>query len=118
LARDAGFAGFEAADRIVAEHSRHADARLPDDNLASFSDDLAQCASLVHLPARLHRLPGNAGTIVGNDTIADHPQAGHLEFGRKLSRGHIDPLEYRKKNAATVAAIRLAAAPMQTPYPS
>jgi hypothetical protein len=80
------------ADRDFRLHNaglRHSDTRLPDDDLAPLSDDFAQRAGPVDLPERLHRLPGNAGTIVGNDSIADHPEAGHLEFGRKLSGGHV-----------------------------
>jgi hypothetical protein len=69
--------------------SRNADTGLPNDFFAPFSDDFAQRAGPVDLPARLHRLPGNAWTIVGNDSIANHPEAAHLELGRKLSGSHV-----------------------------
>jgi hypothetical protein len=70
--------------------SHHADAHLPDDCRAPFLDDLAQRAGPVDVPARHHRPPGNARTIVGNDSIADYPEAAHLEFGRKFSGCHVE----------------------------
>jgi hypothetical protein len=69
--------------------SRHADTRSPDHFLAPFSDDFAQRAGSVDMPAPHHRLPGNARTIIGKDSIADYAEAGRLEFGRKFSGGHL-----------------------------
>src|ERR1700722_1489543 len=68
---------------------RHTDAPLSNDHLAPFSYDFAQRAGPVDLPPRHHGLPSNARTIVRNDLIANHPEAAHLEFGRKLSGSHV-----------------------------
>ena len=57
---------------------RQTDAYLPDDYRTPFSDDLAQRAGPIDLPARHHRLPGEARTIIGNDLIACHTEAAHL----------------------------------------
>jgi hypothetical protein len=52
--------------------SRRADTHLPDNFATPFSDDFAQCAGPINLPARHHRPPGNTRTIVGNNSIADY----------------------------------------------
>jgi hypothetical protein len=51
--------------------SRRADTYLPDDFVTPFSDDFAQCAGPISLSARHHRPPGDARTIVGNNSIAN-----------------------------------------------
>src|SRR5580658_10289320 len=77
------------SDSVRLAGLRRTDVHLPDDFVTPFSHDLAQRPHPVHSPLRLHWLPGNARTIVGNDTIADHPEAGHFEFGRKLTGSHV-----------------------------
>jgi hypothetical protein len=91
--------------RLFALH--HADAGLPDDYRAPATDDFAQRAGPVDLPALRHRLPGHAGTIVRNNSIADHLEAGDLEFSRKLSGGHValQPSMFSPRGAATVSAL-------------
>jgi hypothetical protein len=71
---------------VLASH--HADARLPNDYGAPSADDVAQRAGPVDLPAIRHGLPREARAIVRNDLIADHSEAAHLEFGRKLRGCH------------------------------
>jgi hypothetical protein len=79
----------EAAPATTVTYLWHADTRSPDHFLAPFSDDFAQCAGPVDMPALHHRLPGNARTIIGNDSIAGYAEAVCLEFGRKFSGGHL-----------------------------
>jgi hypothetical protein len=69
---------------------RNGDTGLPDDYLAPFSDDFAERAGPVDMPSLDNRLPGNARTIIRDDSIADYPEAGNFEFGRKLSGSHGD----------------------------
>jgi hypothetical protein len=68
---------------------RRADTYLSDDFVTAFSDNFAQCASSINLSARHHRLPGNAGAIVGNDPIANQPKVARLELSDELSGSHV-----------------------------
>jgi hypothetical protein len=67
---------------------RRADTYLPDNFVTPFSYHFAQCAGSINLPARYDRLPGNARTILGNDSITNHPEVARLEFGCELSGSH------------------------------
>jgi hypothetical protein len=58
--------------------SHHTDAHLSDDHRAPAPDDLAQRADPVDLPALRRRLPRDTRTVLGNDSVADHPQAAYL----------------------------------------
>jgi hypothetical protein len=55
------------------KRSRRTDAYSPDDFVTPFSDGSAECASPIDLHAPRHRLPRHTRTIVGNDSIANHP---------------------------------------------
>jgi hypothetical protein len=61
----------------------------PDDFVTPFSDGSAECASPIDLAARCHWFPSDTRTIVGNDSIANHPEAARPEFGRKFRRSHL-----------------------------
>jgi hypothetical protein len=63
-----------------------------DDFVTPFSDHFAQRTGPINLPVQHYRLPGNARTIVGNDSIADHPEIARLEFAIELSGCHASTL--------------------------
>jgi hypothetical protein len=60
-----------------------------DDFVTPFSDHFAQRAGPINLPVQHYWLPGNARTIVGNDSIPDHPEIARLEFAHELSGRHL-----------------------------
>jgi hypothetical protein len=81
--------GAGSPQAVRPSYSHHTDPRLSDDYLAPLSDDFAQRAGPVDMTACHYRLPSNTRTIVRNDLVADHPEAAHLKFGRKLSGSHV-----------------------------